>query len=131
MSGPRFAGLSVRLLSKDLEATLDFYTELLGFTIDVLWPEDAPTVCVLDNGPVHLLFYREGPEDETPGATAQLTIETEGVQDLYQDVLGRAEVLWGPEVYDYGRREFSIRDPNGYELIFSELTEDPPTSGDR
>lgn len=37
------------------------------------------------------------------------------------------ELLWGPEVYHYGRREFSIRDPNGYELIFSEPTDDPPT----
>jgi hypothetical protein len=33
----------------------------------------------------------------------------------------------GAEVYSYGRREFAIRAPDGYLLIFSEETTDPPT----
>jgi hypothetical protein len=30
-------------------------------------------------------------------------------------------------VYHYGRREFTIKDPNGYVLALSESTSDPPT----
>jgi hypothetical protein len=33
-------------------------------------------------------------------------------------------------VYQYGRREFAIRDPNGYMIIFTEQTDDPPTCAD-
>ena len=29
-------------------------------------------------------------------------------------------IEWGPEVYDYGRREFAIKDNNGYLLALSE-----------
>ena len=36
-------------------------------------------------------------------------------------------VEWGPEVYGYGRREFAIKDCNGYLLTFSAPTSDPPT----
>jgi len=28
-------------------------------------------------------------------------------------------IEWGPEVYGYGRREFAIKDCNGYTLTFS------------
>jgi hypothetical protein len=40
---------------------------------------------------------------------------------------GHVRVDWGPEVYWYGRREFSFRDPDGYPIIISEETADPPT----
>lgn len=124
----RFKGLSLRLRTDDLQRTLEFYTGLLDFTVDTLWPEDEPTICILDHGPVHLLFYTGGCEEEgATGCTAQLTLETDGVQALYERLADRVEVLWGPEVYSYGRREFAIRDPDGYELIFSEPTADPPT----
>jgi hypothetical protein len=36
-------------------------------------------------------------------------------------------VEWGPEVYRYARRELAVRDPNGYLVILSEETSDPPT----
>ena len=42
---------------------------------------------------------------------------------------GRLPIQLGPEVYWYGRREFAVRDPDGYLLIFSERTSDPPTCG--
>jgi hypothetical protein len=31
-----------------------------------------------------------------------------------------------PEVYHNGCREFAIRDPDGYLIIFTEETDDPP-----
>jgi hypothetical protein len=37
-------------------------------------------------------------------------------------------IEWDPEVYSYRRREFAVRDPNGYLLIFTETTNDPPTT---
>jgi hypothetical protein len=39
-----------------------------------------------------------------------------------------ATIEWGPEVFEYGRRECSIKDPTGYSVVLSEETDDPPQS---
>ena len=116
------------LKTTNLDRTIDFYTAL-GFVVESAWPEQNPTFCILDNGPTHLMFYTEEmqPGEGSPTLTGQLHIDLEnGVQELYEKLRRDHEVLWGPEVYEYGRREFSIRDPNGYRLVFSEVTNDPP-----
>ena len=46
---------------------------------------------------------------------------------MHRALSGHLPIEWGPEVYWYGRREFAVRDPDGYLLIFSERTSDPPT----
>ena len=117
------------LLVRDLEASLRFYVDELGFTVESTWPEDDPTFCILDHGPTHLMLGTE-PFDsvEAPVMTGQLHIDVEGgVAELHERLAGRFPILWGPEVYAYGRREFSVRDPDGYRLVFSELTDDPAT----
>ena len=118
---PRLKVITPALRCRDLESTIAFYTEWLGFVVESMWPADEPTFCILDNGPVHLMFHTEAYEgaSEAPLMTGQLHIDMEGgVLALHERLEDEVEVLWGPEVYSYGRREFSIRDPNGYRLIF-------------
>ena len=43
-----------------------------------------------------------------------------GVREFFERVKGRAEVVWPLEAMDYGQREFSIRDGDGYTLAFAE-----------
>jgi hypothetical protein len=96
---------------------------LLGFRVDTLWPESAPTLCILDRDRVHLMFD-VGADWDNPGSsptlTGQLVFDVDELDALHERLRDRVEVLWGPEDYDYGRREFSIRDPNGYRLVFSQ-----------
>jgi hypothetical protein len=42
---------------------------------------------------------------------------------LHDRVAGNAKIECGPKVYSYGRREFAIKDCNGYLLAFSEPVE--------
>ena len=125
-----FEGTTPLLKARDLDETVAFYTRLLGFESDQLWPTEEPGLCMLERGHTRLMFST-GADWDTPGApptlTGQLVFELSGVAELYEKLRGQVEVLWGPEVYAYGRREFSIRDPNGYRLVFSEPTDDPPT----
>ena len=125
-----FKSLTLTLKSSDLKATIDFYVKTLGFTLHAMWPHENPTSCLLDNGKVHLMFSSEAAWD-APGAaptlTGQIYFEVADATAIYRKVLNKVEVLWGPEVYSYGRREFSIKDCNGYRLVFSEETTDPPT----
>ena len=62
-----------------------------------------------------------------PSLSGQLWIEVDDVRALYARLAGKLSIECGPEVYDYGRSEFAIKDPNGYVLTFSEPTSDPPT----
>jgi hypothetical protein len=59
--------------------------------------------------------------------TADLYLGSDDVLGLHAAIKDLVKVEWGPEVYFYGRREFAVRDPDGYLLIFTEPTDDPPT----
>lgn len=121
-----FKGVSPSLRVTDLDASLAFYKDLLGFGVDTLWPEEAPTLAILDRGPVHLTIQTGGCAGESePSFTGDLRFDVAGVESLASALRGRVEIEWGPEVYPYGRREFAVRDPDGYLLIFSEPTSDP------
>jgi len=126
------------LATRDLARTVDFYTQVLGFRVSTLHPPLQPTLAILDhNGPRQggdgsSIIFDSSLWSDSPAMTGQIHFDLApgGVMEIFETVRGRAEILWGPEVYDYGRREFSCRDPNGYALVFSELTAEPPTCAD-
>lgn len=37
-----------------------------------------------------------------------------------EELRGKIDFAWGPEVMEYGMREFGVQDPNGYYLAFTE-----------
>lgn len=47
--------LTPQILVGDLSRSIDFYTNVLGFTLDGEWPDGAPVWCMLDHGNVHLM----------------------------------------------------------------------------
>jgi hypothetical protein len=50
-------------------------------------------------------------------------IRMEGVKDFYESVRQNVEVILPLKKQGYGDWEFEVRDPNGYVLVFSELTD--------
>jgi catechol 2,3-dioxygenase-like lactoylglutathione lyase family enzyme len=120
MTAIAFRGLTPFLKTTDLARTIDFYVNLLGFVVDSQWPAGKPTDCILDNGQVHLAFGTD-PQNRypAPGLSGQLWIDVDNVDALHARLVGKVPVEWGPEVYSYGRREFAIKDCNGYLLTFS------------
>ena len=126
---PAFRRVTPRLPVPDLARTVAFYTDLLGFAVDVSWPEDGPaTFCTLQRDDISLGFFVADEQRPTVVVgTGELYLETTGVRELHAALAGRVAVEWGPEVYFYGRREFAVRDPAGYLVIVTEPTDDPPT----
>lgn len=57
---------------------------------------------------------------QAPVCSGTFYIFPESVQRLAEELCGKVEFAWGPEVMPYGMREFGIRDPNGYYLAFTE-----------
>jgi catechol 2,3-dioxygenase-like lactoylglutathione lyase family enzyme len=126
----RFLKSSPRLPVTNLNTTVEFYTQILGFQLANVWPHDAPSFALLERDEVCVQL---SVADETRGETVGHTTICFDVSDapaIHAALSGRVPVEWGPEVYWYGRREFAVRDPNGYLLIFSEETSNPPTCRD-
>jgi catechol 2,3-dioxygenase-like lactoylglutathione lyase family enzyme len=121
-----FIGVSPRLPIRDLERTIAFYEDLLGFEAGDPWPEDDPSFVLMRRDGVVLQFILAQPNEHVGNVTISLNVDD--ALAIHQAVAGKVEVEWGPEVYWYGRREFSFRDPDGYALIISAETSDPVES---
>ena len=126
----RFRQIVPRLPVADLERTLAFYRDRLGFAADLLWPEPAPTFAILVRDDTSLAFFTPTPERPGRPGYAEISIEVTDAAALHAALAPHRAIEWGPEVYAYGRREFAVRDPDDYLLIFSEPTDDPPTTGE-
>ena len=131
MTAPRLIGVVPRLPVADLGRTVAFYTRTLGFRVSALWPDDRPTFVILDRDSVSLGFFTpDAVRGQVTIGTADLYVGAEDVLGLHAAIKDLVKVEWGPEVFFYGRREFAVRDPDGYLLIFTEPTDDPPTCGE-
>ena len=103
--------------AENLLPILDFYTGALGFVADTVHPDhEDPEVLILNHGRVSIMYAKVGPMPESRG---QLNFEVDNVDKVLAGLPEAITPDWGPEDFDYGRREFAIRDPNGILLVFS------------
>ncbi|WP_282605503.1 VOC family protein [Pelagibius sp. Alg239-R121] len=113
------------LMVRDLDESLDFYVEKLGFDVTGRYPDVGEPVWaeVRRDGVVLQFFSAESaPEGlpPRPSLSGTLYIYPQSVLDLAAELRGHVLFEWGPEVMDYGQREFAVRDPDGYFLAFAE-----------
>jgi catechol 2,3-dioxygenase-like lactoylglutathione lyase family enzyme len=121
----RLLKVAPRLPVRNLARTIEFYTSVLDFEIDgTPWPADEPAFVILERDDTVLQFYVSEQSDQC--GFAALSIDTDDARSVHTALAGKVTIEWGPEVYWYGRREFSFRDPDGYAVIISERTSDPP-----
>jgi catechol 2,3-dioxygenase-like lactoylglutathione lyase family enzyme len=125
---PSVLGVVPRLPAADLQRTIAFYGDHLGFALDGLWPDDAPTFAILERDGVSIQFNLAERAGDVGAAT--LNVEVDDARAVHAAISARVPVEWGPDVYWYGRREFAVRDPDGYLVIVTERTDDPPTVDD-
>jgi len=106
------------LVAADVSATADFYVKVLGFTPGWLWG-DPPTVGAVAWGMVSVMFSQIS---ELVGKVEghQHWFDVEDVDTLYASHLERGAMIVS-EIEDkpWGRREYTVRDPNGYHLRFA------------
>ena len=110
------------LLVRDLDETLAFYARL-GFAPTGRHPEHgAATWAEVRRDGITLQFYTEPPHGTpaTPVCSGTLYLHPASVESLAETLRDVVEFAWGPEVMDYGMREFAVRDPNGYLIAFTE-----------
>lgn len=111
---------STLFYAHDLDETADFYRQL-GFNVEKA--EDAVRVAA---GDFRLAFIDENKtpiQDESnsqPKGSGVFTYaEVENVDAYFQDLKDKGiETSSEPKDWPWGKREFVVKDPDGYKLVF-------------
>ena len=107
----------------DMDESIRFYCDVLGFScanrIDgwaTLQPGPAEIMLSLPNE--HVPF-------EVPAFTGSFYFQAENVDSLWEQLREKTTVVYPIENFEYGMREFAIRDINGYILQFGQEIDSP------
>ena len=127
-----FSKLTPNLLVDDVERSLRFYEDVLGFTRGFTVPEARPFVFgSVVSGPIEIFFNeKNAAAKEYPGfagkplgITGTMYIELGGsgsVERLHERLKTLVPVVMPLVTQFYGVREFAIADPDGYVITFAE-----------
>ena len=119
---PKIKGLSPLLLVADLERSLAFYSERLGFAIDFRY-EDFYAGMVKGSCTIHLKCGKPDPgerERRKKNEDLDLVFSVSAIEELYDAMKGGPVPIVQPlREMPYGK-EFYISDPDGYIISFIE-----------
>ena len=130
----KFADVTPNLVVADVQRSLAFYRDVLGFSVFATVPETGPFVFAWmkrDGVNVFLNSAESVKEHATLasraiGGTNTLFIVleaptvAEGVDAMFAAIGGRARVVMQLKDQFYGMREFGIEDPDGYVIFFAQ-----------
>lgn len=107
----------VRANVRKLREAIEWYSEILGFEVQNLWPPDEPNYVdfVSAEGATFSLMIA----DPVPSG-GRYNFSVADVDALWRELKEKVEVI--EPLFDtaYGSRKFTIRDPDGNELGFVE-----------
>ena len=132
--------LTTNMMVEDVNRTVDFYSEVLGFDFLMGVPEGSQEIvtakqkeqalgfAMVKCGNVEMMFQakksltREIPEFDGAKIGGSLTfyMEVENIKELYEELQGKVTIIRDLQTTFYGMREFYIRDCNGYVLTFAQ-----------
>jgi uncharacterized glyoxalase superfamily protein PhnB len=105
----------------DMSKAIDWYTDVLGFTLCWRAPGDGDGEnCMLQAGTCGLMLSTGSHLGGAPALTGTLYFDVNGVEPFFERVKDRCELVWPLETQEYGTREFGVRDPDGYVLAFAQ-----------
>jgi lactoylglutathione lyase len=121
--------LTPNLIVANVEKSVAFYRDVLGFSVEITVPPDGPLVFAsVRSGTVEIFLNSvESATSEYPafkdrpiGATLTLFIEVKDIQRVHESLKSRVQIVMPLEKKWYGVTEFAFVDPDGYILTFAE-----------
>lgn len=113
----------------DVAASVEFYTTLLGFKAIATVPDAAPLAfAMLQLEGVTIMLQEQGSlreeytslQGQQAGGLFTLYVSVSGVDAWYEQLNEKTNIIIAPHTTFYGTKEFSLKDPDGYILTFSE-----------
>jgi uncharacterized glyoxalase superfamily protein PhnB len=133
---PHVKKLTPNLVVSNVEQSVAFYRDVLGFTLAQTVPEEPPLVfAIVKSGAVEVFLNAPEPalaeypafKSRPIGGTLTLFMEVDGIKSVYESLQGRVTTVMPLEHKWYGVTEFAITDPDGYVITFAEA--DAPAPG--
>ena len=139
----QFTRLTPNLMVRDMRKSIDYYHNILGFSMRMAVDEDRKII-VADLSPEAKLQYAQLERDGVEimiqqqesmiedllafsgcaiGASVSFYITVENLAEFYEQVRHQADCIRELQTTWYGMREFYLRDPDGYILGFAEQQE--------
>jgi catechol 2,3-dioxygenase-like lactoylglutathione lyase family enzyme len=117
------------LVVSNVERSLAFYRDILGFTVTVTVPDQMPYVfAALTSGGVEVFLNAIEPavaeypafKDRPIGGTLTLFMEVVRIKDAYAELKDTVKIVLPLEKKWYGVTEFAFEDPDGYLITYAE-----------
>lgn len=107
----------------DIRAAIDWYRSV-GFEV-IGTHEDGGVIdwAMLSFGDGIIMFNVGGQPSAAHRREVDLYVQTERIDDLYQQLRERVEVVEEPHDTEYGMREFIVRDLNRFWITFGQEME--------
>jgi uncharacterized glyoxalase superfamily protein PhnB len=124
-----YKDLMPNLMVKNVNKTVDFYKNVLGFNILQTVPESGEFVFAIVNANGVLISFQEEKsiKDEYPqlnsfvqGGGITLYIHVTDVNELFEKIKSKAKIAKELHKTFYGSTDFAVEDCNGYILTFSQ-----------
>ena len=124
--------LTPNLIVSDVLRSLEFYRDVLGFTVAATVPEAEPFVfAIVQSGPVEIFLNAPEPaiaeypafKDRPIGGTLTLFVEVANIALAHATLQDKVKIVMPLEHKWYGSTEFAFEDPDGYLITFAERDE--------
>ena len=110
------------LVVEDVEASVAYYRDALGFTVDFTFGA-PPTYAGVYRGRV-LLHLQAASVAERPTGASAVYVYVEDADRTHAELRERGARIDGePQDYPYGLRDFNVRDLDGNRLVVASPTE--------
>ena len=126
---PHLTKLTPNLVVADVERSMAFYCDVLGFSVVTTVPAAAPYVfAIVASGDVQINLNAPEPAiAEYPafarrpiGGTLTLFIDVDDVRAAHKALQGKVSIVMPLVTQWYGLTEFAFTDPDGYILTYAQ-----------
>jgi len=128
----KLTAVTPSLFTDDIDRSIAFYRDVLGFEVRITVPDRAPFVFVsLERDGITVFLNDAAAARRDASEATWLTvgksgvtmfIDMENIVDFWTQIKGKAPVAMPLVEQWYGLTEFSVTDPDGYLLTFAEKT---------
>jgi len=122
VTSSRIKKMSPQFLVADLERSIEFYMQKLGFSMEFRY-EDFYAGIMKDGNSIHLKSGNPSAEErknKRENDDLDLVFSVENVDGLYNDLVNRSVEITQPLCERPYGKEFYIADPDGYIIAFLE-----------
>jgi glyoxylase I family protein len=128
----KLTGLTPNIVTANIDRSVAFYRDVLGFSVTITVPDAGPFVFVALQRDAVTVFLNdaEAAKKEAPADTSLVVghsgvamyVDVDQIAALWEQVRDTARVVMPLKQQWYGAMEFSVTDPDGYLITFAERT---------